>query len=127
VHPIAQIGELAVEIGLVVAPRQPVDARGRVPLERIERVPKSITVNVVQERGEPRLLIQPCGLPYAVQALWRALPTLRSERAFLFRVSLGPRPLLHRLRPVARPRSPASSQLMAGSDFSRSFIMRFGS
>ncbi len=40
----------------------------------------------------------PCGLPYAVQTLWRALPTLRSERAFLSRVPLGPRPSLHGLR-----------------------------
>ena len=98
VDPIHEIGEPAVEIGLVVPPRQPVDARSCVPLQSVERVPKSIDVDVVQERGEPRLLIQPCGLPYAVQALWRALPTLRSERAFLSRVPLGPRPSLHRLR-----------------------------
>ena len=68
-HPIAEIGELAVEIGLVVAPRHPVDAGGRIALERVEGVPESIDINVVQERGEPRLFTVPCGLSYTVQAL----------------------------------------------------------
>jgi len=67
VHPITQIGELAVEIGLIVAPRHPVDAGGRITPERVKGVLESIDVNVVQERSELRLLIQPCGLSYAVQ------------------------------------------------------------
>src|SRR5947209_19580704 len=37
-------------------------------------------------------------LSYAVQALWRAVPSLRPERAFLSRVPLGPCPWLHQLR-----------------------------
>jgi hypothetical protein len=53
---------------------------------------------VVQERGEPFLLPQPCRLPYAVQRLGHASPVLRPARALLTRVPLGPRPWLHRLR-----------------------------
>ena len=98
VRPIAEIGEPAVEIGLVVAPRQAVHPRSRVPLQSVERFPEPVDVDVVQERGEPRLLTLPCGLSYAVQALWRAVPSLRPERAFLSRVPLGPRPWLHQLR-----------------------------
>ena len=38
------------------------------------------------------------GLPYAAQRLGHASPDLRPVRALLIRVSLGPRPSLHRLR-----------------------------
>lgn len=40
----------------------------------------------------------PCGLPYAAQRLDHARPALGPVRALLVRVSLGPRPWLHRLR-----------------------------
>jgi hypothetical protein len=73
-------------------------ARGRVPLQSVERVPEPIDIDLVQERSELQLLVLPCALPYAVQTLWRAVPTLRSERAFLSRLPLGPRPWLHPLR-----------------------------
>jgi len=52
----------------------------------------------VKERGEPFLLPQPCGFPYAVQRLGHASPALCPVHVLLFRVSLGPRPWLHRLR-----------------------------
>src|SRR5919197_4470817 len=54
------------------------------------------------ERGEPLLLPLPCHFPYAVQRLCHAYPVLRPARALLVRISLGPRPSLHRLR-RARP------------------------
>src|SRR5258708_16887343 len=38
------------------------------------------------------------GLPYAAQRLGHASPDLRPVRALPIRVSLGPRPSLHRLR-----------------------------
>src|SRR5258706_14705128 len=53
---------------------------------------------MVEERGELFLLPLPCGLPYAAQRLGHASPALRPVRALLIRVSLGPRPSLHRLR-----------------------------
>src|SRR6202795_4620595 len=39
-----------------------------------------------------------CGLPYALQRLCHALPSLCPVRALLARAPLGPRPWLHRLR-----------------------------
>jgi len=128
VDPMHEIGELAVEIGLVVSPCQPVDPRSRVTLQGVERVPESIEVDVVQERGEPPLLMQPCGLPYAVQSLGRALPTLPFGACGPVPRFPWPPPFAPPAPPpVARPCSLVSSLLTAESDFSRSFIMRVGS
>ena len=67
--PIVQILDPALEVCLVVLPRQPVHAGRGVPLEREERQPEQGEAEVVEERGEPFLLPVPCGLPYAVQRL----------------------------------------------------------
>jgi hypothetical protein len=85
------------EICLVVLPYRAIDTRGGFALERIERHSERIDVDVVEERSEPFLLPLPCRLPYALQRLGHAIPALRPERALLVRVSLGPRPSLHRL------------------------------
>jgi hypothetical protein len=98
VDPIFKIGELAVEISLVVLPCHPVHPRRGVPLEGIERFPEPVEVDMVQKCGELDLLTSPCGLPYAVQPLCHAFPSQGSERASLVRIPLGPRPWLHRLR-----------------------------
>jgi hypothetical protein len=90
--------EPRLKVCLVVPPRQPVDSRRGVALEREERGAKQIDVDVVQERGEPFLLPYPCYLPYAFQRLGHAFPVLRPARVVLTRVSLGPDPSLHRLR-----------------------------
>jgi hypothetical protein len=58
----------------------------------------AFTADVVEQRGERLLLPLPCGLPYAAQRLGHANPALSPVRALLIRVSLGPRPWLHRLR-----------------------------
>ncbi|WP_352887465.1 hypothetical protein [Mesorhizobium sp. M0862] len=65
--------------------------------ERVERRPKRVYIDMVEERGEPFLLPQPCGFPYAVQRLGHASPTLCPVHALLFRVPLGPRPWFHQL------------------------------
>jgi hypothetical protein len=96
--PSVQIDKLALEIGLVVPPCHPVDARRRIPLEREKRQPEKIDADMMEERGEPFLLPLPCGLSYALQRLCHAFPVLRPARALLARVPLGPRPWLHRLR-----------------------------
>ena len=92
-----QVLEADLEVMAVILPRYAIDARGRLALEREVGFPELIAIDVVQERGEPFLLLQPCGLPYAVQAVGRALPARRPERAVLNRVLLGPRPWLHGL------------------------------
>ncbi len=56
-------------------------ARSRLALEREVGLPQSIAIDVVQERGEPFLLLYPCGSPYALEAVGRALPARRPGRA----------------------------------------------
>ena len=68
-NPIAQVFDPAIEIGFVVLPRHPVDARSHVPLQREERGTEHCGVDVVEERGQPLLPPLLCGLPYALQRL----------------------------------------------------------
>src|SRR4030095_2097196 len=95
-----QISEVSVKVCFIGPPRQPVDARGGITLERVERHPQPVDVDVVEESGEPLLLPLPWGLSYAFQRLGHAFPVLCPVRALLPRVPLGPRPWLHRLRSV---------------------------
>jgi hypothetical protein len=64
-----QIIELALKVCLVVLPCQPVYAGCSVSLEREERRPEKLDVDMVEERGEPLFLPLPCGLSYAIQRL----------------------------------------------------------
>jgi len=54
--PTVQINEPKLEIGLVVLPCQAVDARGGVSLQRVERLPQSLDIDMVEKRREPFLL-----------------------------------------------------------------------
>src|SRR5260221_227127 len=96
--PSVQIREPGLELRLVVLPRHAVHAGGGFALERVERRPERIDIDVVEEPGELLLLPLPRGLPYAAQRLVHAIPALSPERALLIRGSLGPRPWLHHLR-----------------------------
>src|SRR5262245_24864074 len=97
-HAGVQVLEIALEVCLVIPPRQPVHAGRGVLLEFVERLVQMLDADVVEERGEPLLLPLPCGLPYALQRLVHGSPVLRPARALLARIPLGPRPWLHRLR-----------------------------
>src|SRR5438105_12074658 len=68
---------------LVVLPCHPVHARSGLALEREERRPECVDVEMVEKRGEPLFLPVPCGSPYAAQRLGHALPALRPMRALL--------------------------------------------
>src|SRR5271166_1369133 len=92
-----QVLEADLEVTAVILPRHAIDARSRLALERQVGFPELIAIDVVQERGEPFLLLQPCALPYAFQAVGRAVPARCPGRAVLLRVLLGPRPWLHEL------------------------------
>ncbi len=92
-----QIREPGLQFCLVVSPPHTVHARGGLALQRVKRQPERVGIDVVEERGEPRLLPLPCRLPYAVQRLGHTRPDLRPVCALLVRVPLGPRPSLHRL------------------------------
>src|SRR5208337_5039345 len=123
-----QIHEANLEVMAVILPRHAIDARSRLALERVVGFPELFAIDVVQERGEPFLLPQPCGLPHAFQAVGRALPARCPGRAVLSRVLLGPRPWLHELlrRSPGLVRS-LHSELMAESDPSSPCIIGFGS
>src|SRR5260370_25794070 len=97
-NPRMQVFELAPEVRFVGLPRQSVHAGRSLLLQIEERLFEQIDGDVVQERGEPLLLPFLCRLTYAVQTVGRACPARCPERAALFRVSLGPRPWLRRLR-----------------------------
>src|SRR6516165_3545611 len=65
--PSVQVLKPWLEVRLVVLPRHAIHARGGFALERIERQPESVDVDVVEERGEPLLFPLPCSSPYAAQ------------------------------------------------------------
>ena len=96
---VVQICEPGLELRLVRAPRHPIHAGGGVSLQRVERLPQAVGIDVVQQRSEPFLLLSSCGSPYAVQRLGHAPPVQRPVRVVLARVPLGPGPSLLRLRP----------------------------
>src|SRR6516164_2361586 len=93
-----QVLELALEVCLVIRPRQSIHARRCVLLEFVERLFEQVDADVVEERGEPLLLPFLRNFPYAFQRLGHAYPALRPARALLVRIPLGLRPWLHWLR-----------------------------
>ena len=97
-NPLVQISEVSVKVCFVGRPRQSIHPGGGIAFEREERHPQAVDADVVEECSEPLLLPLPCGLPYALQRLCHALPSLCPVRALLARAPLGPRPWLHRLR-----------------------------
>src|SRR5271166_3439496 len=110
----------------VILPRHAIDARSRLALERQVGFPELIAIDVVQECGEPFLLLQPCGLPYAFQAVGRALPARCPGRAVL-RSPLAPA-LGSTNSSAGCPASFARfTATVAGSDSSPSCIAGFGS
>src|SRR5208337_917284 len=121
-----QIHEANLEVMAVILPRHAIDARSRLALERQVGFPELIAIDVVQECGEPFLLLQPCGLPYAFQAVGRALPARCPGRAVL-RSPLAPA-LGSTNSSAGCPASFARfTATVAGSDSSPSCIAGFGS
>jgi hypothetical protein len=59
--------EVALQVRLVVSPRDAVGPGGGAALERQERIPQQIDIDVVQQCAGPLLLPLPCSLPYAFQ------------------------------------------------------------
>src|SRR5262245_41242848 len=125
-NPLVQISEVSVKVCFVGRPRQSIHPRGGLAFEREERHPQAVDADVVEECGEPLLLPLPCGLPYALQRLCHALPSLCPVRALLARVPLGPRPWLHRLR-CGRDRFDSATPrfVLASSAIRCRFVDRF--
>jgi hypothetical protein len=64
-----QVLKIALEVLLVVPPRQPVHAGGGILLEFVEYPVKQVDADVVKERDEPLLLPFLRDFPYALQRL----------------------------------------------------------
>ena len=97
-HSGVQIPKVLLEILPVIVPRHAIHPRRGLRANRPIRRPETIDINVMQERGEPHILVLPRHLAHAVQPAWRALPGTESGTRRAGRVSLGRSPSLHHLR-----------------------------
>ena len=66
-HPPVQILQVSPQVLLVLPPRQPVRARRRVPFQFREHLPQPFQRDVVQQRGEPRILLPYSNIPHTIQ------------------------------------------------------------
>jgi hypothetical protein len=73
-----QSSKVRFEIQPVLAPRHAVDARRGLRADRPIRRTETIDVNVMQERGEPHILVLPRQPAHAIQPTWHALPGTES-------------------------------------------------
>ena len=122
VNPGVEIAKVLLEILPVVLPRHPVHPRRGLGRKRPIRRPEAIDVDVVQERGEPCLLVLHCDSAHATKRTWRALPGTASGTRFAGRVPLA-QPLPSTASAAARAALFGSFAGSTGlSDFSRSFI-----
>src|ERR1700736_4133794 len=67
-NPGVKIGELALEILAVFLPCHAVDTGRRIPLQPRVGAVKKLDIDMVEERGEPFLPIQPCSCPYTARS-----------------------------------------------------------
>jgi PIN domain nuclease of toxin-antitoxin system len=94
-----QILEVGLQVLAVRSPRHAVDAGRGAPPEGEVRRPQAVhVVDMVQERGEPLLLVFPCCFSHAVEPTGRRCPALRQDGVGFARVPLGQGPSLHPLR-----------------------------
>src|SRR6516164_7483889 len=84
-----EVLEVGLEVRLVVLPCHPVHARSGLALEREERRPECVDVEMVEKRGEPLFLPVPCSLPSAAQRLGPAYRARGPVRVLLVRFSLA--------------------------------------
>jgi hypothetical protein len=96
--PFVQIPKVLFEVLPVGPPRHAVHPRSSASAQSLIRRPQAIDVHVVQERGEPCLLVLQRSSAHAIQRTYRVSPGTVSGTRFAGRVSLGRPPLLHRLR-----------------------------
>ena len=66
-HPPVQIPKVRFEVLPVVVPRHVVDPRSRLRPKREVRQPEAIDRDVMQERGEPHILVLPRQLAHTIQ------------------------------------------------------------
>src|SRR5208282_3975955 len=94
----------------VLHPRHSIHSGGRLALQPEVGLSQQIDVDVVEQRGEPLLLVQPGGCPYTLQPGGHACPARCPARVGLARVPLGP---CLRAPPSADGRPPAFARFAA--------------
>jgi site-specific DNA recombinase len=65
-HPLAQVPEISPQVLLVLPPRHTIHTRRRILLQLVERQAQPVHRHVVQQRGEPRILIPSRDLAHTV-------------------------------------------------------------
>ena len=92
VYAVLQVKQPLGQFVPVLAPRHPVHARGRIPLQREIRCLQRLRRDVVQQRGQllPRILLRK--LPYPLRPGCHRSPTLCPDRARALRIPNGIRP-----------------------------------
>src|SRR3981189_3916107 len=88
----AKIGELPLEILALSLPCHAVYTGRRIPLQPRVGAVKKPGIDMVEERGEPFLPIQPCSCPYTVPSRGHAYPARGPARVGSSRLLLGPPP-----------------------------------
>ena len=66
-NPGMQIPKVLLEIQPVLTPRHAIDPRSGLRADREVRRPQTIDINVMQERGEPHILVLPRHPAHAIQ------------------------------------------------------------
>ena len=98
-QPFSEVLEIHLQLLAVVPPRLPVHARRSFLLQReVSHAQRFQVVDVVQERGEPQLLILSCCLTYPLQRTMRVFPARCPGRVLLWQVPFGQSASLHPLR-----------------------------
>ena len=81
----------------VAVPGDSIAPRGRLTLKRIKALAQSLQSQMVEQGGEPKVLIPLCCLTHTLQPTRRRPPALRPGCGRLEHVPLGQRPSLHPL------------------------------
>src|ERR1700730_18025926 len=120
-NPGVKIGGRALDILAIFLPCHAVDTGRRIPLQPRVGAVKKLDIDMVEERGEPFLPIQPCRCPYTLARL--GVRRVLTRPVFSSAPSLGSAG-----SDLGRPTPFASfPATMEGSDFSRPCITGFGS
>src|SRR5262249_25256456 len=103
VDPAMEVAEPIFEAAVVLLPREAVDSRGRLVLEREEGFLESVDGHVMQQGGEPCAPVAACCLSHTIQGVPCIEPALSPGCGRLHRVPLSRSPSLHRLRSQVVP------------------------
>ena len=90
-----QVPEVGLQVLPVGIPRHPVHPRRSLRADRPVGRSEAVLVDMVQQRGEPCILVPSCYFTHTIQP---ARPGTASGTCFAVRVPLGQPPFLHRLR-----------------------------